>query len=400
MQKKLIAMAVAGLVSGAAFAQSNVTIYGVMDTTWENIKVSDGIDMKSHKRLATNSSYIGFKGAESLGNGLTAVFQFENGINSDVGGWGASRDTMVALAGGFGTIAAGNLTGPVRAIGAAVDFNPGAAGSGFTGSMYGQVGGVQTGVDNRSPNAIAYISPTFGGMYGVIAYQNGTTTSDAGTSDQTKKSKLWTLGLVYANGPLFAGFGYIKATNPGVAGAVVASSLLDDSFDDDAVTGTYATINGLLPGVGTAIAAADDSLKNYRLAAKYSFSTGTTVSGLYDSQKYTISDVTNAKRASWMFGVNQNFGASNVWLQYAKNKQLKGDICDVMTAVGQDCDDTGAKQWTLGYSYSLSKRTMLHAFYTKLSNDSNANYALYNNGVAPGKDGDTKVYSFGMRHTF
>ncbi len=28
MQKKIIALAVAGLVSGAAFAQSNVTIYG------------------------------------------------------------------------------------------------------------------------------------------------------------------------------------------------------------------------------------------------------------------------------------------------------------------------------------------------------------------------------------
>ena len=31
MQKKIIALAVAGLVSGAAFAQSNVTVYGVVD---------------------------------------------------------------------------------------------------------------------------------------------------------------------------------------------------------------------------------------------------------------------------------------------------------------------------------------------------------------------------------
>ncbi len=31
MQKKIIALAVAGLVSGAAFAQSNVVIYGIAD---------------------------------------------------------------------------------------------------------------------------------------------------------------------------------------------------------------------------------------------------------------------------------------------------------------------------------------------------------------------------------
>ena len=31
MQKKIIALAVAGLVSGAAFAQSNVTVYGIVD---------------------------------------------------------------------------------------------------------------------------------------------------------------------------------------------------------------------------------------------------------------------------------------------------------------------------------------------------------------------------------
>lgn len=31
MQKKIIVLAVAGLISGAAFAQSNVTIYGMAD---------------------------------------------------------------------------------------------------------------------------------------------------------------------------------------------------------------------------------------------------------------------------------------------------------------------------------------------------------------------------------
>ena len=36
MQKKIIALAVAGLVSGVAFAQTNVTVYGAIDVAYVN----------------------------------------------------------------------------------------------------------------------------------------------------------------------------------------------------------------------------------------------------------------------------------------------------------------------------------------------------------------------------
>ena len=36
MQKKIIALAVVGLISGATFAQSNVTIYGIADMSYVN----------------------------------------------------------------------------------------------------------------------------------------------------------------------------------------------------------------------------------------------------------------------------------------------------------------------------------------------------------------------------
>jgi predicted porin len=61
MQKKIIALAVAGLVSGAAFAQSNVTVYGI-----RKAKSTDG---------GQDGSRVGFKGTEDLGNGLSAFFQ-------------------------------------------------------------------------------------------------------------------------------------------------------------------------------------------------------------------------------------------------------------------------------------------------------------------------------------
>ena len=52
MQKKIIALAVAGLVSGAAFAQSNVTVYGIVDMgyqySWDNN--SDNAKSKSEMK--------------------------------------------------------------------------------------------------------------------------------------------------------------------------------------------------------------------------------------------------------------------------------------------------------------------------------------------------------------
>ena len=77
MQKKLIALAVAAVTSGAAFAQTNVTIYGnvdmgVMFRQGNNGAVANGqsqYDLQS----AASQSHIGFKGVEDLGNGLKAV---------------------------------------------------------------------------------------------------------------------------------------------------------------------------------------------------------------------------------------------------------------------------------------------------------------------------------------
>lgn len=43
MQKKLIALAVAGLSSAAAFAQSNVTVYGIAGDVYYGRATADGM---------------------------------------------------------------------------------------------------------------------------------------------------------------------------------------------------------------------------------------------------------------------------------------------------------------------------------------------------------------------
>ena len=144
MQKKLIALAVAGLASTAAFAQSNVTVYGVMDATYDYVGASQSTaatKVKNDSRVSANSSYLGFKGAEDLGNGLKAVFQIEGNLfNDNAGGWdGSARDTYVGLTGGFGTVVAGTLTAAARGLGAKVDVNAGSTGIGYQSALYARL---------------------------------------------------------------------------------------------------------------------------------------------------------------------------------------------------------------------------------------------------------------------
>ena len=131
MQKKLIALAVAGLASTAAFAQTNVTIYGLVDygysyrfdgrgvgsilpgvpggpTPGSASKLDSGIDAGSR---------LGFKGTEDLGNGLKAVFLLEGGFTNDDGYSAQSsrtygRQAYVGLSGNFGTAVGGRLYTP------------------------------------------------------------------------------------------------------------------------------------------------------------------------------------------------------------------------------------------------------------------------------------------------
>ena len=81
MQKKLIVLAVAAVTSGAAFAQSNISIYGTVDMGYLYRGGNNGAikNNQSSHALQSNSaqSSIGFKGVEDLGNGFWCVIEVE-----------------------------------------------------------------------------------------------------------------------------------------------------------------------------------------------------------------------------------------------------------------------------------------------------------------------------------
>jgi predicted porin len=84
MKKSLIALAVLA-ASGAAMAQSSVTLFGVVDATIRYVDTSSVGGNWSLTNSGYNSSRLGFRGTEDLGGGLSASFWLEAGVNNDNG---------------------------------------------------------------------------------------------------------------------------------------------------------------------------------------------------------------------------------------------------------------------------------------------------------------------------
>jgi predicted porin len=403
MQKKLIALAIASL-SGAAFADaSNVTIYGVADGSFDVINVSGGngaVDTPRFSRVSSNGSHIGLKGKENLGNGLSAIFQFESDANFDNGGsLNTNRDSFVGLTGNFGTVVLGTLTAPSRALAARLDVNSGESISSNT-AVLGKLGGAlsygrglksaltgsNTGninfdgrsndttsvFDSRHSNAIAYVSPSFSGFQATAAYMANENKSEAAGATGINTSA-YDLGLNYDNGPVMVGLTYAE---------VRVKNELNNNFT-------------IVSGSGT-----DLKLKETRLGGMYDFGMAT-VRAMYARTKAESSDI-DVKQNVWGIGGTYNVTANGkITAQYYVAKDL-----DDSTA-GGDINDSGAKFYTLGYEHSLSKRTMLKAGYAYLKNDNKVatdgtgGYDFgYNSSGFTGDNLKVSGFQFGVRHAF
>ena len=78
MNKKLIAVAVAGVVAAPA-AYADISAYGRINN---RIVIADNDDIN----METSGSRFGFKGSGDLGNGMSAFARYEFGTTTDHGG--------------------------------------------------------------------------------------------------------------------------------------------------------------------------------------------------------------------------------------------------------------------------------------------------------------------------
>lgn len=201
MKLKLFAAVVLNTCAITAHAQSNVTVYGLIDTGVEytnnaNAK-KDGVVRLSSG--AMNTSRFGFRGSEDLGGGLKAIFQLESGFKVDTGEFDSAgvlfgRQANVGLEGPFGRIIAG------RSYTTTYDFILPFDLMGYSG-QYSWVtsgnatGGRKDGMITNAPNIIKY-QGTFGGVKLGATYGFGEAAGN--TSDSAK----YALGAGYVIGPV------------------------------------------------------------------------------------------------------------------------------------------------------------------------------------------------------
>jgi predicted porin len=360
MQKKLIALAVAGLVSGAAFAQSNVTVYGVADLYFAHATAKETASTNVINSGGLSGSRIGFKGTEDIGGGMSALFVLEyalsldtnDGVGQDYSLLGVSnnkaRQQLLGVTGGFGTVVAG------YAQTAGYDFA--CATSNFAGSAidsYGKVGAaavVSCGKSGRAGNAFAYISPSFGGV--TFAYNHARLTEAAGAlggaASGPNDNYANLLGVTYAAGPV-------------------------------AVRGIYSNIRGTS-------AESNDDTNELGINGSYNFG----VAQLFASYQTVDNKAVNGKNKKFGLSVTVPVGAAGgVHVGYAASKINEDGAVDLKNDV---------KSYTVAYTHGLSKRTVAYAGYNRVNNqDDGVAASVLPPEVAGGK---SDVLAVGVRHTF
>lgn len=404
MNKKLIALAVAAVMApAAAMADSgNVTIYGKMEASYDNISTgAAGQDTLS--RISSNSSQLGFKGSEDLGNGLSAIWQIENQINVDSNGSATSaasangaagtRNTFVGLSSKtMGTFILGTHDTPYKL--GTLSLNVFGDSMGNYTSIVGSANGTNV-RDLRLGNVAAYISPTFNGFHGAIATSQLNESGNSGLSNPSA----WSATGVYDNGQLFASLSYeIQKYANTDAGAGASVTCLNTSTGVSTSQANAAACTGqggsyivtATTAAGAAAAEAYDT-KGTKLGLGWDFKQGTKVGFVYE--KLNDSRTTQAgTRNAYVLNVAHTMGNNVIKAQYGKAND------------GETAVDTSAKNWTVGVDHNLSKRTSIYALYTKTDNAEGATYGVggtkTTGAYTPAAGEDPRAVSLGVKHSF
>ncbi len=372
MQKKIIALAVAGLVSGVAFAQSNVTVYGIADAGIGSWSAGSSANQRTTGVMTggMSASRLGFKGEEALGNGLKAIFQFETAVSLDSNAaWGSNRQSNVGLAGNFGTVKIGKQS-------SMSDLWHGGAGADYMGNLaarnlFANAGNGQVlgGFAQTKPDSsISYVSPTFSGFTAgaIIAFVDEGGAKGGVAPNYTKdRQTMYQIGANYANGPVKAAVTY--AVNDYSSGNDPKEWTVAATYDFKVVQlyasyeavrkarGGFPNLTGVLPNL-------------------------------------IPFDKTNDDNATWQIGLGVPVSANGtVKLGYA--------------ATDNEAKNADVKVYQIGYEHNLSKRTNLYASYARLSNEKSSWYtpnSRYQNQstYANVADKNHNGLMVGIRHNF
>ncbi len=341
MKTKLILATCMTAAAMSAQAQSNVQLNGLVDAYIGSMRMAG--DPASKTVVGSGgmtTSWWGMSGTEDLGGGLTASFALNGFFRTDTGETGRfggdtqfSRDAYVGLAGSFGALALGRSKAPNFL--PTIAFNP--LGDSFTFSplvlhanvpLFNGTGwGATTSSDTGWSNQITYTTPSLAGLKANLHYQFGEVAADNGKNNIG-------LNLMYFSGPLglTAFWERNEVTNP---------------------------VPVALAGGATRT--------NWMLGGSYD---ATVVKGFMTHGK-SSSDLAGARSASTTsLGLSAPVGSGKVLAAWAKTKVTGGNTRDTIT---------------VGYDYTLSKRTDVYAM-------------LMNDKITTFESGNS--LGLGVRHRF
>ncbi|MDB5774196.1 MAG: porin [Herbaspirillum sp.] len=358
MKKTLCALGLLAGMTNGAFAQTSVTIYGLID---EAFVFEGGGAAGSVTKLTSGvaaGSRIGFKGNEDLGGGLSALFLLENGFQADTGAAGQGgllfgRQAYVGLSGGMGTITLGRQYTPQYLTTSFVDpFNNGSAGDSVNILQATGAGA------SRMDNTVKYAMPVVNGFSGELAYGFGEVAGSTTTGRQLG-------GMIgYAPGPLDVRVAtHVRNNDTATTKMATARNTL--------FAATY-NFNILKLHLGYEINKGPFSAALRNTSNPYNYAVAPTAASV------------TTDSADVLVGVTVPFGPHTLLASYIhKNDKMSAN---------QD-----ATQTAIGYRYALSKRTDLYAVYAYIHNKNGASYTV---GSAIETGSGNRALNLGIRHTF
>lgn len=359
MKKTLVAIAALSAIS--AFAQSSVTLSGVVDIRLA-IGNGDNFNRTSLSSSGISSSRLQFAGIEDLGGGLKAGFHLEAGVNPDDGTGAASSSTNQGI-GPFNAVSGQNalvrsgtqgltfnrrstlsVMGGFGEVRLGRDYTPhfwnhtyydpfGTNGVASSMALTGSAGGSTT---VRASNSIGYFSPNFGGFSGQIQTYFGENESNAAAPAGSNAGSGSSVRVGYAQGPINVGLAFARTTTS--VSTDVTTTNIGGSYDLGIVK----------------------------------------LMGLYN--KDAVSG--RADVNGWLFGVTAPLGSGTAKAAYSQTDNGVNGV---------------AKQFGVGYVYDLSKRSAVYATVATVNN-SNTSIAL--NGSSTKVGGNSTGFDLGVKHSF
>ncbi|MGF6545678.1 porin [Paraburkholderia youngii] len=226
MKKHILSLALLSSCATSAFAQSSVTLYGVVDASIVYTSNQKGHSAWEAVSGNESGSRWGMLGSEDLGGGSKAIFRLENGFNLfsgklAQGGREFGRQAYVGMSNkDLGTVTLGRQYNAEQDYLAPIQI-------GYSLTAY-SLHPYDTDALNstfRTNNMAKYVSPTVAGLQVTTTYAFSNSTDFAG-------NRSWSVGAKYAHGPLSAAAAYVMLDHPGsdTAGAVASDNYYPSSF--------------------------------------------------------------------------------------------------------------------------------------------------------------------------